>query len=163
MFSTYKKSLSPLYHSKFWKQGYLVIPNYFSIKESENIKNWADRLEKIKEEKGKTMIYYERDNFRNKKISRIENFINYNRDIKDFIYNRITPTINEIYQKPMVLFKEKMNLKKAYGKGFKAHQDQPAWNDFPPSRYVSVALFANKTNKNNGVWNFPKVITLKVY
>ena len=50
----------------------------------------------------------------------------------------------------MVLFKDKMNWKLGHSKGFKAHQDHPAWTDFPPSKFVSVALFVDDTTTKNG-------------
>ena len=35
-------------------------------------------------------------------------------------------------------------------KVLQAHQDHPAWNDFDISRFYSVALFGNKSTKENG-------------
>ena len=154
MQTLYKRTLSPTYHTRFWQQGYLLFPNYFSNSEAEKIKDWSNELETWPEEKGKWMIYYEKDSQQMKKRSRIENFINYHPEMNNFIQSRVTSTLADIYQKPMTLFKDKMNWKKAYGKGFKAHQDQPAWSDFPPPRFVSVALFGDKTSENNGCLEF---------
>ena len=150
--STYKRTMAPLYNKTFWKQGYLLIPNYFTGKEGDKIKKIADDLETWNEEKGKWMIYFEKD----KKKARIENIVNYHPELKELVSHRITPTLQEIYQKPMKMFKDKMNWKKAFGKGFQAHQDQPAWGDFPPSRFVSVAMFGNKSTTNNGCLEFSK-------
>lgn len=154
--STYKRTLGPLYNKTFWKQGFLLIPNYFTSNEGLTIKSFADRLDNINEEKGKWMIYYEKNSNGVKKRNRVENYLNYHDDMKDFISNRVTSTLNDIYQKDMILFKDKMNWKKAWGKGFQPHQDQPAWLDFPPKRFVTAALFGNKTNKNNGCLEFSK-------
>ena len=54
----------------------------------------------------------------------------------------------------MLLFKDKLNWKYGNGKGFKPHQDHPAWVDFKPDRYISVAIFANKCTKENGCLEF---------
>ena len=40
----------------------------------------------------------------------------------------------------MSLFKDKLNWKHPGGKGFKPHQDHPAWNDFNPDIFYSVAF-----------------------
>ena len=50
----------------------------------------------------------------------------------------------------MIIFKDKINWKLSGGKGFKPHQDQPAWNDFNVSRFYSVALFGTNSTIENG-------------
>lgn len=151
--STYKQTLAPLYHKKFWNQGYLLIPNFFTSQEGQKITTIANELNNYPEEKGKWMIYHEKTQ-RGKQKARIENIVNYHPELGNLIHHKITPTLEQIYQKPMNLFKDKMNWKKAFGKGFQAHQDQPAWADFPPSRFVSVALFGNRTTQRNGCLEF---------
>ena len=150
--SGFKRTRSQLYSDLFWKNGYLYIKDYFSVKEADKIVKIADDLNSWKEEKGKWMIYFEKD--KEKKKARIENIVNYHPELKELVDNNITPTLEQIYKKPMNLFKDKMNWKKGFGKGFKAHQDQPAWSDFPPKRFVSVAMFGNKTTKENGCLEF---------
>ena len=154
MHNVFKHTKGIQYHKKFWKDGYLLLPKFFSIKEAEKIKNIADNLEKYPEEKGKWMIYYEKDTHQNKKKARIENIINYNSELKDLVENKVQPCLESVYQKKMNLFKDKMNWKKPFCKGFHAHQDQPAWSDFPPSRFVTVAFFGNRTTKQNGCLEF---------
>jgi 2-aminoethylphosphonate dioxygenase len=136
----------------FWKDGFLLLRDFFSVEEGEKIQSWFNELEQWKEEKGKWMIYFQEDG----KRARIENIINFHPEIKNFIETRITPAINEVYQKPMNIFKDKMNWKKGYGKGFKSHQDQPAWTDFPSERYVTVAFFGNHTTRENGCLQFAR-------
>lgn len=150
----FKPTQASKYNNLFWQNGYLFLPNYFSIKEAAKIKKIADELDNFPEEKGKWMIYYEKDNNSIKKKARIENIINYHSELEAFVQEKLTPTLEAIYQKPMCLFKDKMNWKKPYGKGFAAHQDQPAWNDFPPSRFVTVAIFADRSTKQNGCLEF---------
>ena len=86
--------------------------------------------------------------------SRLENFVNYHNGLNDFLRNRIENIVEEIYDSKLNLLKDKLNWKFGGGKGFKAHQDQPAWIDFEPNRYVSVALFANNSTKENGCLEF---------
>ena len=54
----------------------------------------------------------------------------------------------------MILFKDKLNWKIGGGKGFKPHQDHPAWTDFPPDKFINVALFANNSTIENGCLEF---------
>ena len=152
----YKKTHGQLYHSKFWKDGFLLLPKFFSLQEGNKIRNIADELDKLPEEPGKWMIYFEKDTHQNKKRARIENIVNHHPDIKQLVDETITPTLENIYQKKMNLFKDKMNWKKPFGKGFGAHQDQPAWNDFPPSRFVTVAVFGDKSTAQNGCLEFSR-------
>jgi len=137
-------------YSNYLKEnGFLLIKNFFNDEEVLQIKQFKKDLDNIPEEKGKWMIYYE--NINDTKIkSRIENFINYNKDIEQFIYTKIHPFLNDICMDNMVLFKDKMNWKYPNGDGFKAHQDHPAWKHFDVSRFFSVALFADNSTIENG-------------
>lgn len=134
------------YSRKLKENGFLLLKDYFSIDESQQIIDFKQQLENLEETKGKWMIYYEKNNQR----SRIENFINYSPNIKLFIENKISPLIENICQTPMILFKDKLNWKLSQGDGFEAHQDHPAWNDFTISRFYSIALFANNSTIENG-------------
>jgi len=139
----------------FSKNGYVFINNFFSVDESKKIVGWADDLSKWEECAFKWMIYYE-DSSNVKNKARVENFLEYHKDMNQFVRDKLTPTVNDIYNEDMVLFKEKINWKLANGKGFKAHQDQPAWTDFPPNKYVTVVLFANNSTVENGCLEIAK-------
>lgn len=136
----------------FWQDGFVLLRNFLSQAEAADISKWADELEEYPEEAGKWMIYFED----NKVKTRIENILDYHPSLKSFLQNKITPTLEHIYKDKMNIFKDKMNWKRGHGKGFRAHQDQPAWSDFPPQRFVSVALFANDTTPENGCLEFVK-------
>lgn len=137
------------YKESLKKNGYLLLQNYFNESESTIIKNFKTQLECLHEEKGKWMIYYE-DKDGKKQRSRIENFVNYQDNIKTFLKNKIDPLLDNILEEKMILFKDKMNWKLAGGDGFKPHQDHPAWNDFNVERFYSIALFATESTKENG-------------
>ena len=74
--------------------------------------------------------------------------------MSDLVNLKLKPLVEYIYGEQMYLFKDKINWKYSGGKGFKAHQDHPAWSDFEPKRFLSVALFANNTTKENGCLEF---------
>ena len=143
------------YKNKFKKDGFLLIKDYFSSEEEETIIKIADKLELLKEEQNKWMIYFENTN--NKKTkARLEHFINYNEDIKNILDKHIDKLLKEILDKRHILFKDKLNWKMPGCSGFFAHQDQPAWADFKPNKYITVALFANNTTIENGCLEFVK-------
>ena len=135
----------------FNRNGYILLKDYFTEEESVEIVRFADELENWEEKEGKWMIFFEN----NKHLkSRIENFYNYHKEFKLFIETKIKKTVDLIYGAKMNLFKDKLNWKYGGGKGFKAHQDQPAWTDFPPDRYITVAMFANSSTKEKGCLEF---------
>ena len=140
------------YRDIFNKNGYVVIKNFFSEEDASKIEEYANELEKWEEQKYKWMIFFE--NNEEKIKSRLENFIYYHDDLKKFITTRVKDAVDDMYNKKMVLFKDKLNWKYGGGKAFKAHQDHPAWTDFEPDRYMTVALFANKTTIDNGCLEF---------
>ena len=138
------------YKTTFESEGYVIIKNFFTKEEGNNIVRYADELEEWEEKAYKWMIYFEN----NKKKSRIENFIQYHENLRDLLNKKIKPLVNETYGGNMLLFKDKLNWKYGKGKGFKPHQDHPAWNDFEPDRYISVALFGNECTEENGCLEF---------
>ena len=141
------------YKDKFKKDGFVLIKDYFSDKEADNIVKIADELELLKEEKNKWMIYFENKN-NSKTKTRLEHFKNYNNNIQNILDKDINKLLKEILDEEHILFKDKLNWKMPGGSGFLAHQDQPAWTDFEPDKYITVALFANNTTIENGCLEF---------
>lgn len=137
------------YNKMLVNDGFLLLKNFFSEDEKIQIIKFREQLEQLPEKKGKWMTYFEEKN-NNRKKSRIENFYNYNENIKKFIDSKINPFLNKICKSEMVLFKEKINWKLSKADGFKAHQDHPAWDDFNISRFYSAAIFCNDCVKENG-------------
>jgi len=142
--------------NEFNQNGYILLKNFFSEEEAEQITEIANELENWNEEPFKWMIYFENklNNDNSKFKSRIENFLNYHPLLQKIFKEKINSLVNEVTLKDLVLFKEKMNWKNPKGKGFKPHQDQPAWTDFKPSKYYTLALFANNTTIENGCLEF---------
>lgn len=129
---------------------YHIFENFFTEQEAQRIQMWADQLEQTDEQVGKWMIYHEQSGLR----ARIENFIPYNDDIRAFLNSKVLPKLEELVKQKMNLFKDKLNWKYGGGKGFAPHQDQPAWTDFPPRIYYTVALFGNNSTVENGCLQF---------
>jgi len=137
------------YRNDLEENGYVLIKDFFNDTEAEEINNFRLELEELEEHKGKWMIYYEENNG-NKLKSRIENFVNYKDNIKNFVDTKIKSLLESLLYEKVILFKEKINWKLPGGNGFKAHQDHPAWNDFNISKFYSVAIFGNNSTIENG-------------
>ena len=137
------------YRHMFLNDGYIHLINFFSEEEGTMIQNIIDELYQSPEIPGKYMKYYEITN-NIRQLSRIEYFIKYNQNIRDFVQHKVQPFINSLCQEPLVLFKDKVNWKLAGGNGFKAHQDFPAWSDFPPKYFLTVAMFGDRCTLENG-------------
>ena len=143
------------YKDDFSKNGVVLIKNFFNEEESQNIVDVSNNIEKYEEIIGKWMLYFENNtNTNTKQKSRIENFINYNTNKDKLYYDKIHQLVEYITEDKLHLFKDKMNWKNPKGKGFKAHQDQPAWTDFSPQKYVTIALFGNNSTIENGCLEF---------
>lgn len=146
----FENNRSIIYHRKeLLDDGLVYIKDFFTIKESEQIVKFKNSLDMLKAEKGKWMIYYENDGEKEYK-SRIENFINFLPEIKQFLKCKVEPFLKKLCETDIVLFKDKINWKLPGGKSFKAHQDHAAWNDFNITRFYSVALFGNNSTIENG-------------
>lgn len=131
------------------KNGFLIMRNVFDKSEQKLLSMTADKIYSLPEVKGSYMKYYE--NTKDGRIlSRVENFYKTDLQFKKFIDYKINPIVNKIYGGPMVLFKDKINWKQPGGGSFKPHQDFGAWDDFPPSYYVTCAMFADKATIENG-------------
>ena len=131
-------------------RGFVKIVDFFSDIEKTKVLSYFNEIEKFKEEKNKYMIYYENNN----KKSRIEYFYKYHNGIQNLVNETLKPFLKEVLENDQILFKDKMNWKYSQGKGFKAHQDHLAWNDFNVSIFHSLALSGNISNKNNGCLQF---------
>jgi len=136
-------------------KGYLFVRNFFTNKQASMIKRSADRWQSVPTVKGKWMKYHEYSSDK-KKLSRIENFYYHDAELQYLNSEFINPYLNELTNSNMVLFKDKLNFKFPNGKGFKPHQDQHAWSDFPPDLFVSVALFPDSHTLENGCLQFPE-------
>ena len=146
----FKSTFQELYK----KNGFVLIKDYLTKNEADSFVKYINDIQSWNAQKNKWMIYYETNQSGRKQKSRIENFIKYHEHFKAFTYNKINPIVTYVNNENMVLFKEKINLKEPGGNGFKAHQDYPAWSDFPPKFFCTAALFANSSNSNNGCLEF---------
>lgn len=139
------------------KDGFVLFKDYLSEHDGERVTRWGDEIESWREMKGKWMIYYEEngDEHINMK-SRIENFIHYHPELEEFVKHTLQPLLEITIGEKVTIFKDKMNWKQGGGKGFAPHQDHPAWTDFPPSVFYTIAIFVDDATPENGCLEFVK-------
>jgi hypothetical protein len=97
------------YASKAW----VAVPGFFSPAQTAQIASWVEELERRPE--------------------RPENFCEFHAGFGELVQGRLKSAIEALIGEPAVLFKDKINFKKAGGAGFEAHQDQQAgWSVYAP-------------------------------
>jgi ectoine hydroxylase-related dioxygenase (phytanoyl-CoA dioxygenase family) len=145
---------------KYKKDGYIICRNLFDNKTVQKLISSIDKVEKYNDSKGKWMKYY---NFslknKNKKIlNRIENFYDYNQELKKILSNKsLKLQLRKIAGEEMVLFKDKINFKNPGGEGFKPHQDATIWKDmYGIKSFISLAIAIDKATIENGCLEFSK-------
>ena len=77
-------------------------------------------------------------------LTRLENFVNYHSKWNDLVHKYLARCLSALMGEPMVLFKEKLNLKPPGGSGFAPHLDGPslrvALGDTGPRTFVTVMV-----------------------
>lgn len=135
------------------RSGWMIAPGFFSRSETTDIARWTEELLAAPEVPGRHMVYYEQSLLDETRriVQRIENFCPYHPSFDRVIRNgRLTQAIEQLFQEPVCLFKEKINLKLAGGGGFEAHQDQQAgWSQYAPI-FVTALVCIDQSTAENG-------------
>jgi len=123
------------------QDGFLVVPQFFSALQMQNILAWTEELQHAPEIPGRHWVYHE-DSLTepgSRVIQRIENFCPYHAEMDGLVRHGSLPNWTaSLMGGSVVLFKDKINFKMPGGPGFKAHQDQQAgW-----SRYADLFVTA---------------------
>ena len=135
------------------REGYLVVRSLAARSEVTMLRRWTAELENAPEESGRHWVYRERsltDPGRSL-IQRIENFCPFHAGFDRFIRRgKLVRWVSLLMGGPVVLFKDKINLKLPGGGGFKAHQDQQAgWSRYAPL-FVTAMVTLDPTTLANG-------------
>ena len=144
-------SLPNLLTRQFDRDWLFVLKNVFTKPQVNDIRESANILYNIPEVKNSYMKFYETKNKDECILSRIENFVN-NKNViklKGLLDVIVTPILEEVLEKCVNLFKDKINWKLSGGGAFKAHQDFGAWTDFPPNYYVTCVIFIDNCTLDN--------------
>lgn len=137
----------------FAAYGWVARRGLFSTAEAADIARWTDDLVALPEEPGRHMVYYE-DSLTEagtRVMQRIEDFCPYHPDFDELVrHGRLSAAIDQLFGEPSLLFKEKINFKKAGGAGFEAHQDQQAgWSAYAPI-FITALVGIDRATTQNG-------------
>lgn len=135
------------------RHGWVVLPGFFPPRETDDLLRWTAEVESWPETPGKWMRYYERHRGEpgTKQLARVENYLPYHEGLDGlFRGGRALELLAECCGEPVLLFKDKINLKLPGGAGFGDHQDAPAYVDFGVEHHVTFATPADPFTMENG-------------
>ena len=135
----------------FYKKfGMLKIEKFMGKNEVKFFKNEISRLAKSKDTK--IAKYYQENLFGTKNdLFRIEHFYEFSKKFRKLIDSkRVKNVINKLAGKKSILFKEKINIKPAYSREDRLHQDvQGDWLKYS-NNFITFLVSLVDTDKKNG-------------
>jgi hypothetical protein len=148
---------------QYARTGWVARRGLFSAEEAADIARWTDELVALPEVPGRHMVYYE-DSLTTpgaKVLQRIEDFCPYHENFDQLVRaGRLMAAIEQLMGGAAVLFKEKINFKKAGGAGFEPHQDQQAgWSSYAPL-FVTALVGIDRATTQNGCLEMPHATRL---
>lgn len=135
-----------------WKQhGFVIIRDFLSPPERNDLGAWCDELTAWPETPGKWMKYFEKNQLAQRQLCRVENFIDYHREMNEIARGaRTLQVVSDLMGEPAVIFKEKINYKFPNGGGFKPHQDAPAFISFNQKFHITMMVAIDDCTLENG-------------
>jgi hypothetical protein len=145
--------------AQYARTGWVARKGLFSRREAADIARWTDDVARMPEAPGRHMVYYEDSLIApgTRVVQRIEDFCPYHADFDAMIRSgRILAAVEQLFEAPAVLFKEKINFKKAGGSGFEPHQDQQAgWSSYAPL-FITALVSIDRATTQNGCLEMPR-------
>ncbi|KID74530.1 2-aminoethylphosphonate dioxygenase [Metarhizium brunneum] len=138
--------------SFFREKGYLIIRDFLSPEEAENLQNWAQQVHDWKPTTESEFMPYEEVNASGKRVlCRTENFVDYHTGLNSLLRGeKLLGLLNELAGQPMHLFKEKINYKLAGSGGFAPHIDAVAYTQIKDVKHLTILLSVDPSNMTNG-------------
>ena len=133
----------------YQKNGYIILKNIISKNKQIDLLKYTNDIFNLPETSGKWMKFYETNND-NRLLSRVEYFLDFHNGLNNFEKEIIRPIAERYMGEEVSLLKEKINLKLPGGGAFSHHQDNPAWSDMPPKKYITIGLPIDNMTKENG-------------
>jgi 2-aminoethylphosphonate dioxygenase len=135
------------------RDGYVVARGLVEAGDVARLLEWTEELESAAEAPGQHWVYHE-DSLtaaNRRLIQRIENFCPYHAGFDRFVRQGLLPAwTGSLMGGPVVLFKDKINLKMPGGGGFSAHQDQQAGWDAYAAIFVTAMVTLDAATVENG-------------
>jgi ectoine hydroxylase-related dioxygenase (phytanoyl-CoA dioxygenase family) len=145
--------------AQYARTGWVACKGLFSPREVADISRWTDELAAMPEAPGRHMVYYEDSLLEpgTRVVQRIEDFCPYHRGFDALVRSgAIVAAVEQLFEAPAVLFKEKINFKKAGGAGFEPHQDQQAgWSSYAPL-FITALVSIDRATPQNGCLEMPR-------
>ena len=140
---------------RFQSHSVLHVPGALSSNHTNVLRKWVEETEAWPETPGQWMKYFELSESGQRRLCRVEYFIEFHDGLKRLICgDESLSSLQQLMGEAAVLFKEKINFKLPGGKGFKAHQDAPAFQSFGPDYHITMMVSVDDTNAENGGLEF---------
>jgi 2-aminoethylphosphonate dioxygenase len=140
---------------RFQDHSMLHLPGALSVNDARLLSKWVDETETWSETPGQWMKYFELSECGERRLCRVEHFIEFHDGLNELICgDESMSSLQQLMGEAAVLFKEKINFKLPGGKGFKAHQDAPAFQSFGPDYHITMMVSVDDTNSENGGLEF---------
>ncbi len=137
----------------FKKHGFLVVRGLVDPETAGKLPQWIDEVVNLPLSPGKQMVYLEDSTIEpsGKTISRIEKFLDLHEELDRFAQSPIiSGAIEQLFNEPAVLFKDKINFQPPLGGGILPHQDiQAGWLDYVQD-FISIAVTVDESTVENG-------------
>jgi len=148
-------NLSETQITEWNEEGYLLIKDFLSEEEKQNMIQWSYDIRNLEDSPGKWMNYYEKvvnlEGNEERVLCRTENFTPFHEGIRNMILGeRMMGMLSQIFGEEAYLFKEKINYKLPRGGGFPPHQDAPAFAQFGQPSHISVMIAVDPMIPENG-------------
>jgi hypothetical protein len=144
--------LNPEQRAHFSEHGFLHLRGALSSDVAQRLAAWTDELAAWPETPGKWMKYFERSaRDGSRQLCRVEDFLPYHAALSGFLLDEARlGLLSELMGERAVLFKEKINFKLPGGKGFKPHQDAPAFTTFKQTYHITLLAPVDAATVENG-------------
>ena len=137
----------------FKTYGYVILPSQLTFKMKIELQKYIQDIEIDSLKKNPDYIHkFEYDSNNKKRLCRTENIIKHNEMNKFLTNGFLSNLVSNLYEKPVLLYKEKINYKYPNTGIYKAHQDITA---YPNSQnHITALINLCPTNELNGSIQF---------
>lgn len=147
------KMLSSDLLTQWDKNGFIVLPSFFSADEINQVAQWVEEIAARPVKEGEHLNYYEMVGSK-ARISRTENFLPYHKGLRQFISeSKLNAILEQLLGELAILFKEKINYKYTGTGKYNPHQDIHAFDTSPlafQEYHYNCAIFVDDATIENG-------------
>ncbi|CBQ73196.1 related to Phytanoyl-CoA dioxygenase [Sporisorium reilianum SRZ2] len=145
-------TLTPTQLATFTQNGFLVLRDMFPAALITDIQRWTHEISSLPAyAPGKWMTYLESLPDGTPAVCRTENFADFHASFGALLRSRrVLGLLSQLSGEEMVLFKEKINYKRAGAGGFDAHIDAPAYSGVDVRSHLTVNIAVDPATPHNG-------------